>query len=42
MGANADEHTHHPICEACGKEFSDTRELSEHIDREHRAINNDS
>jgi hypothetical protein len=31
-----DEHPHHPVCEACGKEFSNTHELSVHIDEAHR------
>ena len=35
MGAKSDEHIHHPICEACGKEFSDVNQLR-HIDEEHR------
>src|SRR5918997_1908905 len=26
-----DEHLHHPMCEVCQKEFSDTHELSGHI-----------
>ena len=36
MGAKSDEHVHHPICETCGKEFSDVNQLSRHIDEEHR------
>ncbi len=34
-----DEHVHHPICEACGKEFDDTNQLSIHIDEQHRKSN---
>ena len=36
MGAKGDKHVHHPVCEACGKEFADTHQLSVHIDEEHR------
>jgi uncharacterized C2H2 Zn-finger protein len=36
MGSKGDEHLHHPRCEVCGKEFSDTHELSVHIDKVHR------
>ena len=36
MGAKGDEHAHHPVCEACGKEFADTHQLSLHIDEQHR------
>jgi hypothetical protein len=31
-----DEHLHHPVCEVCQKEFTDTHELSVHIDQTHR------
>jgi uncharacterized C2H2 Zn-finger protein len=31
-----DEHLHHPVCEVCQKEFSDTHELSVHINEAHR------
>ena len=30
-----DDH-HHPVCEVCQKEFTDTHELSVHIDQTHR------
>jgi hypothetical protein len=30
MGAKGDKHVHHPVCEACGKEFADTHQLSVH------------
>ena len=33
---NGDEHLHHPVCEVCQKEFTDTHELSVHIDQTHR------
>ena len=36
MASKGDEHLHHPKCEACGKEFSTTKELTLHIDNEHR------
>lgn len=36
MAAKNDEHVHHPICEACGKQFADTNQLSTHIDEQHR------
>jgi len=36
MGIKGDEHVHHPVCEACGKEFADTHQLSVHIDEQHR------
>jgi uncharacterized C2H2 Zn-finger protein len=38
--SEGDEHLHHPKCEACGKEFNDTKELSVHIDSEHRYSDN--
>lgn len=31
-----DELLHHPVCEVCQKEFTDTHELSVHIDQTHR------
>ena len=31
-----DEHLHHPMCEVCQKEVSDTHELSVHINEAHR------
>jgi uncharacterized membrane protein YvbJ len=40
MASKGDEHIHHPVCEVCGKEFSDTRQLSMHIDEIHRNNNN--
>ena len=36
MTIEGDEHIHHPVCEVCGKEFSNTHDLSVHIDEEHR------
>jgi uncharacterized membrane protein YvbJ len=40
MASKGDEHIHHPVCEVCGKEFSDTHQLSMHIDEIHRNNNN--
>ena len=37
-----DEHLHHPMCEVCQKEFSDTHELSVHINEAHRNKGNKS
>jgi hypothetical protein len=36
MNKPSDEHTHHPVCEVCGKEFDSVHELSVHVDKEHR------
>ena len=33
MNKPSDEHTHHPGCEACGKEFDNVHELTVHVDR---------
>ena len=36
MKIKEDEHAHHPRCESCGKEFNNTTEMSDHINRIHR------
>ena len=36
MNKPSDEHTHHPVCEACGKEFDNVHELTVHVDKEHQ------
>ena len=37
MGTKGDKHLHHPLCEICQKEFSNTHKLSVHIDKVHRS-----
>jgi hypothetical protein len=34
--STGDEHSHHPLCEACGQEFATVDQLSMHIDQAHR------
>jgi hypothetical protein len=36
MNRPSDEHTHHPVCEAYGKEFDNVHELTVHVDKEHQ------
>jgi hypothetical protein len=36
MGKTSDEHSYHPVCEACGKEFYNVHELTVHVDKEHQ------
>lgn len=36
MNKASDEHSHHPVCEACGKEFQSVHDLTVHIDKEHQ------
>ena len=33
---NGDKHLHHPVCEVCQKEFTDTHKLIVHLDQTHR------
>lgn len=36
MNKSSDEHTNHPVCETCGKEFDNIQELTVHVEKEHQ------